>query len=176
MATVEIPLRPLTHASFAEFGDVIEADPRSLRFINNGNTQRFHDLARIDVSAENGHPLLNIFRARPLPQPLKIRMLERHPLGSQAFIPLNQQPFMIVVASTGDTITPDRIRAFLAHSGQGINYHRNTWHHPVIALDTETDFIVIDRGGAGKNCEEFTFSASINICINPTATTGGSTH
>ncbi|MCG8382808.1 MAG: ureidoglycolate lyase [Gammaproteobacteria bacterium] len=175
MTTVEIPLRPLTHARFAEFGDVIEADPRSLHVINNGNTQRFHDLARIDVNAENGHPLLNIFRARPLPQPLKIRILERHPLGSQAFIPLSQKPFMVVVASAGEAIPPNRIQAFLSHGGQGVNYHRNTWHHPIIALDTETDFIVIDRGGPGKNCEEFTFPTSINISIAPT-TTDGSAH
>ncbi len=153
-----LPIEPLTRAAFAPFGDVIEADGARHFEINNGSTTRFHDLARVDVEAEGGHALVNIFRARPLPMPLTIAMMEKHPLGSQAFVPLEAAPFLIVVAPPGDTVEPDDLRAFLAEARQGVNYAPGVWHHPVIALGRETDFLVIDRGGPGDNFAEFFFA------------------
>lgn len=152
-----LPIEPLTRAAFAPFGDVIEADGAHRFEINNGSTTRFHDLARVDVEAEDGHTLVNIFRARPLPLPLTVAMVEKHPLGSQAFVPLEAAPFLVVVAPPGDAVSPDDLRAFLACGGQGVNYAPGVWHHPVIALDRETDFLVIDRGGPGDNLAEFFF-------------------
>lgn len=148
---------PLTRAAFAPFGDVIEADGARHFEINDGSTTRFHDLARVDVEAESGHALVNIFRARPLPMPLAVAMVEKHPLGSQAFIPLGAAPFLVVVAPPGEAVAPAALRAFLAAAGQGVNYARGVWHHPVIALGRETDFLVIDRGGPGDNLAEFFF-------------------
>jgi len=148
---------PLTRAAFAPFGDVIEADGAERFEINNGSTTRFHDLARVDVAAEGGHALVNIFRARPLPMPLTIAMMEKHPLGSQAFVPLEPAPFLVVVAPLGDAVAPADLRAFLARGGQGVNYALGVWHHPVIALGRQTDFLVIDRGGPGDNLAEFFF-------------------
>ena len=148
---------PLTRAAFAPFGDVIEADGAQHFEINNGSTTRFHDLARVDVAAQRGHVLVNIFRARPLAMPLTIAMVEKHPLGSQAFVPLDAAPFLVVVAPPGETVAPAGLRAFLAEAGQGVNYARGVWHHPVIALGREADFLVIDRGGPGDNLAEFFF-------------------
>lgn len=152
-----LPVEPLTRAAFRPFGDVIEAEGAGRFEINNGSTTRFHDLARVDVAAEGGHPLVNIFRARPLPMPLAIAMVEKHPLGSQAFIPLEAAPFLVVVAPPGGAVRPADLRAFLATGGQGVNYAPGVWHHPVIALGRRTDFLVIDRGGPGDNLAEFFF-------------------
>ncbi len=155
--TAALQVEPLTRAAFAPFGDVIEAEGAHSFEINNGSTTRFHDLARVDVAAEGGHALVNIFRARPLPMPLVIAMMEKHPLGSQAFAPLGAAPFLVVVAPPGEAVAPADLRAFLAAGGQGVSYARGVWHHPVIALGRETDFLVIDRGGPGDNLAEFFF-------------------
>ena len=156
--TAVLAAQPLTRAAFAPFGDAIEADGAQHFEINNGSTTRFHDLARVDVAAEGGHTLVNIFRARPLPMPLTVAMMEKHPLGSQAFIPLEAAPFLVVVAPPGESVAPEDLRAFLTQGRQGVNYARGVWHHPVIALGQETDFLVIDRGGPGDNLAEFFFA------------------
>ncbi len=144
-------IEPLTAAAFAAFGDVISANNATQTFlINEGTAQRFHALGRVDCAAENGHPMISLVRAQPRPMPFPIRMLERHPLGSQAFIPLSKSPYLIVVASSPS----DLPRAFLASAGEGVNFHRGTWHHPLLALEAISDFLVIDRAGAGVNCEE----------------------
>ena len=99
MAT--LPVEPLTRAAFAPFGDVIETAGARHYPINEGTTERFHDLARVDVAAEGGRPLINIFRTLPAPLPIRLRMMERHPLGSQAFVPLDGADFLVVVAPPG---------------------------------------------------------------------------
>ena len=150
---------PLTQREFAPFGEVIETEGAERRLINDGTTVRFHDLARVDVAAGGGFPLINLFRARPLALPLTIRLLEQHPLGSQAFIPLDTAPFLIVVAPAGTTPRPEALRAFVSDGRQGVNYARGVWHHPVIAMTRETDFVVVDRGGPGDNLVEARFAA-----------------
>ena len=157
MAETVLSVEPLTRTAFAPFGDVIETEGAERFEINNGTTTRFHDLARIDAEAEGGHVLVNIFRARPLPMPLTVAMMEKHPLGSQAFVPLSDAPFLVVVAPPGGRVEPADLRAFLAEDGQGVNYAPGVWHHPVIALGRQTDFLVIDRGGPGDNLAEFFF-------------------
>ena len=150
---------PLSQRDFAPFGEVIETEGAERRVINDGTTVRFHDLARVDVAAGGGFPLINVFRARPLALPLTIHLLEQHPLGSQAFIPLDTTPFLIVVASAGATPRPAAVRAFVTDGRQGVNYARGVWHHPVIAMTRETDFVVVDRGGPGDNLVEMSFGA-----------------
>lgn len=147
----KLSVAPLTREAFASFGDLIVAESAAARHaINEGTSIRFHDLARIDTDSNGGRPLLSLFRAQPRSLPLAVRMLERHPLGSQAFVPLDPASrYLVVVAGT------DRIpKAFLACRSQGINLHRGVWHHPLLALDQVSDFLVIDRGGPGENCEE----------------------
>lgn len=159
MALARVSLTPvaLTREAFAPFGDVIEVDGAESYGINDGMCMRFHDLAAVDVLAAAGRPLVNIFRGKPWALPLTIKMLERHPLSSQMFYPLQRQSFLIVVAPTGDSVEIDSIVAFMANGNQGVNYHAGVWHHPLIAVGTEGDFMVVDRGGDGENCDEFVF-------------------
>ncbi len=155
---------PLTAAAFAPYGDVLECGTaKELRNINYGNTERFHDLARLDLGAQNGQPLVSIFRSKPLPRPIAVKVMERHPLSSQAFYPLDNRPYMVVVAEAGE-FNSSRLRAFLAGPKQGVNYAKGTWHHYSLALDAVSAFMVIDRGGPEKNCDEV-FLESENISI-----------
>lgn len=154
--------RPLTKEAFAPFGDVIETDGAAHFAINGGTTTRFHDLAHVDVATEGGRPLISIFRGQPFAFPVEIRMMERHPLGSQAFVPLQSVPFLIVVAPDRDG-QPGEPQAFLAAPGQGVNYARNVWHHPLVSLSQTSDFVVIDRGGEPPNLEEQTYPAPYSV-------------
>lgn len=150
-----IPLRPepLTREAFAPFGDVIQLEDARHYPINLGTTERFHDLANVDVLENGGRPLVNVFRGQARTLPFEIRMMERHPFGSQAFLPLTADPYLIVVAHPGPLL-PENFRAFITTGWQGVNYAKNTWHHPLLALEKTSDFIVIDRGGPGENCIE----------------------
>jgi ureidoglycolate lyase len=146
----------LTAEAFAPFGEVIEVAGRASRRINDDTCLRYDDLALVDVSEAGGRPLISIFEASPRPLPLRVRALERHPLSSQAFVPLEARAFLVVVAEDGPLPLAARIRAYLSSGGQGVNYRRGTWHHPLIALERTTRFLVVDRGGPGENCEEIT--------------------
>jgi ureidoglycolate lyase len=137
----------LTPQAFAQFGDVIEAGNAARQYtINEGFATRYHDLAHIDVTDKGGRATVNIFRALPRAIPMQLRVMERHPLGSQAFMPLDQRAYLVVVAPASATLLPDQIRCFLAEPGQGVNYAKGTWHHPLIAMDATADFLVVDRG------------------------------
>ena len=152
-----LDIEPLSPAAFQPFGDVIEARQTGHHFsINNGFAERFHDLARIDVSALGGRAIISIFKARPRQFPLQLLLLERHPLGSQAFISMSAQPFLVVVAPASPALELQQLRCFLAAPGQGVNYSRGTWHHPLIALRAPSDFLVLDRSGSREdaNCDE----------------------
>jgi ureidoglycolate lyase len=153
MAARAILIEPLTKAAFSPFGDVIETEGAELRLINGGTTERFHDLMQIDVEKGGGKSIISIFRGQPIQWPIRISMVERHPLGSQAFIPMGRFPFLIVVAED-DGGKPKPPRAFIAVDGQGVNYGRNVWHHPLLSLGMVSDFIVIDRAGPGDNLQE----------------------
>jgi ureidoglycolate lyase len=143
----------LTRVAFVEFGEVISAEGANHFSINNGTTERYHDLASIEVAENDGKPLVNIFRGQPRRLPFEVTMMERHPLGSQTFIPLSRNPYLIVVSPPGD-FQLEALRAFLVNPGQGVNYGKGVWHHALIPLYEVSDFIVIDRGGAGGNCDE----------------------
>lgn len=145
---------PLTSAAFTAFGDIIETDGNPHYTINDGYAERYSDLSRIDVMESGGRPLLNIFAAKPRRFPLAVRMVERHPLSSQSFVPLTRLPFLVVVAPPGSSPRSSDLRAFVTNGRQGVTYARGTWHHPLIALGEPCDFLVIDRGGPGENCDE----------------------
>ena len=154
MSAVPLDVRPLTRALFAPFGDVIETEGAERRLINGGTTERFHDLAKVVAEGEDARVLVSIFRGQPFALPVDIRMLERHPFGSQAFVPLDRRPFLVVVAPDEDG-RPGIPLAFLARSDQGVNYGPNVWHHPLVALEAASEFLVVDRGGPGNNLEEY---------------------
>jgi ureidoglycolate lyase len=142
-----LTVEPLQADTFGPFGDVIEAGAAARQFaINQGYATRFHDLASIDVG--EGQVLLNIFRALPRTLPMQLQVMERHPLGSQAFVAMAELPFLVVVAPPAQELVLADIRCFRAEAGQGVNYAKGVWHHPLIAIGRACDFLVIDRGGS----------------------------
>lgn len=151
-----LQIRPLTKEAFAPFGDVIEADPATMKLINGGTTERFHALAAPEAAGEGARIILSIFRGQPRQFPYSVTMMERHPFGSQSFSPLSQRPFLVAVSQDRDG-KPDIPLIFLARGDQGVNYRRNVWHHPLMAIGTASDFLVADRDGPGNNLEEFFF-------------------
>jgi ureidoglycolate lyase len=158
-----LAIEPLSSEVFKPFGDVIEASDAARHFpINDGYAERYHDLARVDVTSDGGHALINIFRAKPRSLPFQLLLLERHPLGSQAFVPLSPLDYLVVVAPAADAPDLQALRCFRAAPGQGVNYARGTWHHPLIALHALCDFLVIDRGGAADdaNCDVYPLTGS----------------
>ncbi len=158
-----LKIEPLTRMSFKPFGDVIDAkDASKTMLINEGFSTRFHDLADIDTSDKNGEICVSIFRTNPVEFPFFIRKLERHPLGSQMFIPMNGKPYLVVV-TTGDKLKPDNVRAFLASPNQGVNFAKNTWHHFSLSLEPNSDFLVIDRKGPGSNLEEQSLDVPLRL-------------
>lgn len=154
MALQRLIIEPLTAAAFAPFGDVIETEGRAHYPINAGTAQRFNDLARVDVAVDGGRPLISLCRAEPIALPFRLRLMERHPLSSQAFIPMSPTPFLVVVAPAGAPPCAEDIGAFRSSGRQGINYAAGTWHHPLLALERVSDFLIVDRGGEGENCDE----------------------
>ena len=122
-------------------------------------TERFHDLAKVDLGPD-GHSraLISIFETQPYSMPLRVAMLERHPLGSQAFIPMDGSVFLVVVAPAGDTVDMARIQAFVTNGRQGVNYGAGVWHHPLVVTGHSASFLVVDRGGPGPNCDEQHFA------------------
>lgn len=152
---------PLTADAFRPFGEVIEPDNATeIRLINNGSTTRFHDIAPVEVG--EGHALISIFRGKPFSLPLEIVMMERHPLGSQAFVPLEGRPFLVLVSPDEDG-RPGRPHAFLCDGTKGVSYRRDVWHHPLVALGERSDFLVVDRGGPGDNLVEFFFEEPYSV-------------
>lgn len=162
-----LKIEPLTKEAFAPFGDVIETDGSDYFMINNGSTRRYHKLATVETAQPEDNAIISIFSAEKLEMPLRIRMLERHPLGSQAFIPLLGNPFLVVVAPLGDVPVPGLVRAFLTNGRQGVNYHRGVWHHPVLTIEKRDDFLVVDRSGSGNNCDEHFFTEDEQLLLDP---------
>jgi ureidoglycolate lyase len=133
--------------------------------INQGFAERFNDLAHMDVAAEGGSPNVSLFLGAPRGLPIEIRLMERHPLGSQIFYPLQDRPWLVLVAE--DVQDTASYRAFTASGRQGVNYARNVWHHPLLVLDAESRFIIIDRKGPGNNLEEVWFAEDFVFGLTP---------
>jgi ureidoglycolate lyase len=141
-------IEALTRTGFAPFGEVIEIDGAPHYPINQGFAERFNDLASVDAEAVN----ISIVVANPRPRPIAITLMERHPLGSQIFYPLQDRPWLVLVC--GDPKDRASFRTFSATGRQGVNYARNIWHHPLLVLEAESRFLVVDRKGPGANLEE----------------------
>ena len=154
MAPQTLTIRPLTKAVFEPFGDVVEADPATMRHINGGTTERYHALARPEALGEGAELIISLFRGQPRRLPYMVDMVERHPFGSQSFHPLDDRPWLVVVAENHDG-RPGMPHVFMATGRQGVNYRANIWHHPLMALGKISDFLVVDRSGPGNNLEEY---------------------
>lgn len=160
---LELTASALTPEAFAPFGEVIDARTSSAFPINAGRTQRHHDLAKVETLGENARTLINIFVSQPVSLPLTLTFLERHPQGSQAFMPLHGERFIVVVAPPGETIDPARVRAFVTDGRQGVNYAAGTWHAINSVLAREGEFLVVDRDGEGGNCDEYPLDILVTL-------------
>ncbi len=151
-------IEPLTRAAFAPFGDVIEMSGTPL-IINQGFADRFDDLCTVDM-IDGGTVKVSLFAARQRPQPIKIDLMERHALGSQAFYPLMDQAWLVLVCD--DPHDTNSFRCFRASGQQGVNYARGTWHFPLLVF-APSRFIVVDRKGPGKNLEEAMLAEPLSL-------------
>ena len=163
---IELRPRPLTKAAFAPYGDVVEMNGAEHFTINQGFAERFDDLAQINVSDEGGQVKTSLFTAKLRPQPVAINMMERHPLGSQLFYPLQDRPWLVVVC--GDPNDSGSFRAFRASGQQGVNYAKNTWHFPLLIRDEASRFLIIDRKGPGNNLEEVNLELPMTLGFDQT--------
>lgn len=153
---------PLTEEAFRPFGDVIDAVGQPDRIINGGRCERFHDRAVLDFS--NGRAGISMFNAHPVRRPILIEMVERHPYGSQAFLPMSMGSFLVVVAEDRHGVAGIP-HAFITSPGQGVNYWRNTWHGVLMPLTGPSLFSVVDRIGEGANVEEFYYDVPWTVEI-----------
>jgi ureidoglycolate lyase len=155
---------PLTAAAFAPFGRVIEAGDDAVKIdINQGHAVRYDRLADVDCAEGDGSAAISLFRAKPLGE-LVLKVFERHPLGSQSFMPLGGKPYLVAVAPAGN-FDAGAVRLFRAGGHQGVHYRKGTWHHFLLVLDEGSDFVVIDRVGPGDNCEEVELAPADEIRV-----------
>lgn len=152
MSATTLKVAPLTPEAFAPFGDVLRPGQGTTRIINGGRCHRHHDLATLDLEP-SGRAGISVFVSEPVSLPYRCAMLERHPLGSQAFLPTTQAPYLVIVAED-DGGRPFRPRAFLTEPGDGVNYRRGTWHGVLTPLDAPQTFHVVDWIGEAANLEE----------------------
>lgn len=145
---------PLTSEAFLDYGDVIEVGGSPDKIINQGMCGRHHDLAKLDFGT--GQAGISLFDAKARTLPYKVELVERHPEGSQAFVPVDGVPMIVVVANDRDG-QPVNLKAFISQPGQSVNLHRGTWHGVLAPLDRAGRFVVVDRIGQGENLEEHWF-------------------
>ena len=149
METIIKPIK-ITRTNFALYGDLISSDDLKSIDINAGYAKRYDNLANINTSIDEGKTVVSIFSALKRTFPMKIDMMEKHPLGSQAFIPMKETTFLCFVAPSGESPEVNKIQSFIIPPKTGINYKPGIWHFPLISTE-DTNFLVIDRKGIGKN-------------------------
>lgn len=161
--TITLTPSPLTRERFAPYGDVIEASVNRTAAMNAARFERFDDLCRIDMP-DDGQVAVSIARCRVATTlPYRIDTVERHPLGSQAFVPLTPCRMIVVVAPAEESVEADDLRAFVTNGRQGINYHRGTWHMPLIAFSAGQEFLIIDRAAGAPNCDEHSLDTIVTL-------------
>ncbi|MHC1999358.1 ureidoglycolate lyase [Methylobacterium sp. CM6241] len=170
MSARHIVARPLTPEAFAPFGTVIDRAAVDPRPMNAGMARRFHDLAEVRTLGEDARVVIGLVEAEPYPLPLRVGLIERHPLGAQAFVPLNDAPFLVVVCPDEDG-RPGPPQAFVTAPGQGVCYAIGTWHGVLTPFGAPQDFLVIDRGGTGTNLEEVRLDEPWTVAL-PTMSEG----
>ena len=149
---MKIIIKPkkITRNNFKKFGDLISTKKIKPININNGYAKRFDNLCRINTSPKKGKTIMSIFSAKKRKFPMNIKMMEKHPLGSQAFVPMNETTFLVFVAPKGKRPNTKKIESFIVPKQTGINYKPGIWHFPLIS-SKNMNFLVIDRKGIGNN-------------------------
>lgn len=154
----QLEIRPLTSSEFAAYGDVIEFEGNESYPINNGMADRYHALARVELGGDDARAVVSLIASRKFDMPRRVDHLEYHPHGSQAFIPLDAGPFIVVVGAAGAAPDVAELRAFVTNGKQGINYHAGTWHHVLLTPYAEMRFICVDRDSPDDNCVDYQIS------------------
>ena len=149
MKKIIIP-KPINKSNFSEFGEVITTKDIKPLKINNGYAERFDGIANLDTKINDGETTISIFSALKRNFPMRIDMMEKHPLGSQAFIPMKETTFLVFVAPKEEKLDLNKIEAFIIPPGIGVNYNPGTWHFPLISTE-DMNFLVVDRKGSGDN-------------------------
>lgn len=149
---MKIRIKQLTKEAFAKYGEVVEAAGAREIPINQGYAVRRNALGTVDIATNGGDVNISLFVAQPRPKPIAIEVMERHPDGTQLFYPLQDRDWLVVVCD--DPHRGETYRAFLATGQQGVNYARNIWHHPLLVLDADSRFFIVDRKGPDVNLEE----------------------
>lgn len=167
MPNIQLTPEPLTRENFAAFGDVVETDGAQHFSINSGTIERYHAIASVAFDREaGGEPIISLAVSNvATPLPTQVMEVERHPLGSQAFIPMFTTPVVTVVAPPSGTFDASQLKAFVTNGLQGFNYHPGTWHMPLIAPARGLRFVVVDRKGSGDNCDVLNIS-DLDVWIN----------
>ncbi len=162
MQVKAIPAEPLNAKTFTPFGEVIEATGSSY-VINQGRCRKFPALSQLNTD-DDGNINTHIYHTSAIAQPFTLELLERHPLGSQCFMPLQSQRFLVVVAEDNNG-HPDltTLRCFISNGEQGVTYQPGTWHHPLLSIDAAAAYLVVDRGGPGKNCDEVLLPMGLTV-------------
>ncbi len=160
--TRRVQITPMTAEAFAPYGEVLEAAGPPDKLINQGLCGRHHDLALLDF--DEGRAGISLFDAQPRTLPLTLEMVERHPQGSQAFIPMSHTPFLVIVAPD-EKGTPGTPLAFMTRAGQAVNYHKGTWHGVLTPLHSPGLFAVVDRIGPGNNLQEHWFDTPYTVAL-----------
>ena len=150
MTDLIIKPKPISKENFKKFGDMISTEDIKPLEINNGFAKRYDGIAKLDTKKNNGESTICIFSALKRSFPMKIDMMEKHPLGSQAFIPMKETVFLSFVAPEGDKPDLNRVEAFIIPKGIGVNYNPGVWHFPLISTE-DMNFLVVDRKGEGDN-------------------------
>ena len=151
----KLAIQPLSSAGFAPFGDVVEFEGHDSFPINKGMADRYHALADVELAGDQARAIISLVDSRKFDMPRQVDHLEYHPLGSQAFLPLDSSPFIVVVCPAADQPELERLQAFVTNGRQGINYRLGTWHHVLLTPYASMRFICVDRTGPGDNCIDF---------------------
>ena len=150
MTNLVIKPKPITKENFKKFGDMITTDDIKPLEINDGYAKRYDGIANLDAKKDDGESIISIFSALKRSFPMKVDMMEKHPLGSQAFIPMKETTFLAFVAPAGGKPDLNKAEAFIIPKGVGVNYNAGIWHFPLIATE-DMNFLVVDRKGSGEN-------------------------
>ena len=163
--TTYLTVEPLTKENFASFGEVIEFRGEPLNN-NQGRCKKFPALASINTGSFKAVNTHLFFQSEAIQLPFRLQVFERHPIGCQMFMPLNKEPYLVVVAEGYKQPEPEKIRCFLVEQGQGVVYAPGVWHHPLLALHDQAEFLVVDPAHAGVNLEEVFFKDDQSYCIS----------
>lgn len=156
--------KPLTQEAFAAFGDVIDAESAEKSFsMNYEMATRYYDLAKVDVIDHGGETCISLVKSKVVKLPFEPKVMEYHPFGSQIFQPLGIIPFLVLVAPPAEKLDSDKLELFITNGRQGVNYHKGVWHHYLIPLEEDSEFIVIDRKANDINCVEAELESKIII-------------